>query len=163
MSGRAAMTMRERALRSLGVLVFVTLAGPVVGAVLFPTPLSGPYIWWTLLSTGEGALADKLAVLGYVVLGSYALGIVPAASAGVAMALATWRRGRFGYLLAALSGVFGAAVVWLVYALQANTADVQSNSVAMLALFVPISVATALVCRWLLGVVRILPRREATP
>lgn len=150
---------RERWLQALGVLVFVSLVGPAIGAVLFPTPLSGPYIWWTLLTHDQGSLGDRLSVLGYVVLGSYVLGMVPAVAAALVMAVATLLRGRFGYAVAAGAGVFGALAVWLTFAVSNSTANLQSGSAAMLAVFVPICVVAALICRWLLGVVRILPRK----
>lgn len=151
---------RQRWLRALGVLAFVALVGPAIGAVLFPTPLAGPTIWWTLLTHGEGTVGDRLSVLGYIVLGSYVLGMVPAVAAALAMAIATLLRGRFGYAVAAGAGVFGALAVWITFAVGNSAAELQSGSAAMLAVFVPICVVAALICRWLLGVVRILPRKQ---
>lgn len=151
------MTTMERVARAAGVLGFVVLIGPALGALMFPTPFAGPTIWWTLLTHEEGSIADRLSVLGYVVLGSYALGILPASVAAVVMAFETWRRGRFGYVVAALAGLIGTAAAGI-YAAHAGADAARSNGVALLVFYVPISVAAAVLCRWLLGVLRILPR-----
>lgn len=157
------MPVRERALRTLGVLAFVSMIGPAIGALLFPTPLAGPAIWWTLLTHDEGTLGDRLSVLGYVVLGSYVLGIVPTVAAAFVMAVATWRRGRFGYVVAALAGLVGAAAVWVTFAIGSTAPDVKTGSAAMLIVFVPICIVAALFCRWLLARVRILPPKAEVP
>ncbi len=90
--------------RALVVGAFVTLAGPVIGALLIAvlSMLRGGLGW-----TGGGLsqiVSDVASVVSMFVVFGYIFGVVPALAAAVWLGWRTYRKGSFGYIEAALAG-----------------------------------------------------------
>lgn len=140
--------------RAIVVALFVALVGPAVGGLIFPGPLYLPILWTLVMAYGT----ESLVTAGALLLGGYVIGLVPAIFAGLIMGLVTWRRGSVGYWGAALAGVLG---VLTFQAYMAADSWWRQISIAdpryVLMILAPTSVAAAVICRFLLARLRILP------
>jgi hypothetical protein len=140
--------------RALCVFAAVTLLGPAVGALLFPSPFYAPLVWLALAATGTAERIDLLGVLGAFVMGGYVFGLIPAAVAGLVMGWRTWQRGYFGYGFAAAAGLIGALAFLVLLHVnswaQGDTSGL-GDAGTLLLVYAPISIGAALVCRAVLG------------
>lgn len=152
--------LRTRVWRAVAVLGFVILVGPAIGGVLFPGPFYALQIWWSIATSGVGSWSGILSLLGYMALFGYVAGLLPATAAGVVMAIAVLRRGSFGYLLAMAAGVVGAvsmAVAVLLDEWRRGTGQYEIVA-GILMIYVPLSIAAAVICRFLMRHLRLLVR-----
>lgn len=140
--------------RAIAVALFMALVGPAVGGLIFPGPLYLP----VLLTLVMGYGSESLSAVGVILLGGYAVGLVPAALAGLIMGVVTWRSGSISYWGTALAGVLG--VLTFEAYLVADTwwrEDPIVDLRHVLMILGPTSTAAAVVCRFLLARLRILP------
>lgn len=166
-------------LRGLLVAGFVFFAGPPIGALLLIGPgyllavvPSTPPVMSEFLPPAQNELTSYLSVAVFFVLFSHLFGGAQALFTGLWLGARTYWRGGFGYTEAALA----ALVVSVVWGLRAygglneavdwsRTASDLSPGGGLVLSLGAISVVSALICRWLLRRVRILPgeSRSAGP
>ncbi len=142
--------------RALGVGAFVVLLAPPIGFWVYFGLMS---LRFSRLSEGISvealkAVPEALAVGSML---SFAIGGVPAIVSALLSAWAVWRNGTLSYWQAA--GFALAASVVSVLALQLwSYPDVDwRSSLGMMAFVSGVGLGSALVCRWLMGRVGLLP------
>lgn len=147
----------SRVRRGLAVALFVALIGPLVGTLAF---LGIPLARMLVAAAGNGLPgleAGSLATMAlFLLIYGYVFGGVPAIVAGAALGWLTARRGNFGYGHALLIGALGGAVGGLV--LGALVVSQQGVVPGMAVFLTPFAAAAAVICRWLMGIFRIVPR-----
>jgi len=154
-------------LRGFLTAVFIVIAGPPVGALLLAGPL--------YIQAGRHAVTDLqpealhsefqvyMSVVYLMVLFSHVVGGIQALLAAIWLGIRTYLRGTFGYGEAVLA----ALVVSTIWAFRFGSIEELSNLPRLLngdlpggglqLMLIGLSVGSALICRWLLRVVRILP------
>ena len=154
-------------LRGLLTALFIFVVGPPLGALLMAGPLyfiSGQH---TVTDVGPGALQNELltylSVVYLMMLFSHFVGGVQAFLAAIWLGIRTFLRGSFGYGEAVLTSI----VVSVIWTLRFGNMDAFLNLPRLLRgdfegggfplTLIGLSVASAVICRWLLRVVRILP------
>lgn len=155
---------RKRAIR---VALFTTIIGLVVGAAL----IVGGSLLVELSRDGLDTIAIPPAAAiagatGIVILFAYVFGGLFALVAAVALARYVFLYGNVGYayasVVAVLSAAAGTCLLDVVFGLRDSGAQGYGELSPLLIPFVPISLASALICRWLMDKFGVLPPDSGT-
>lgn len=141
--------------------LFIALVGPLIGTLLF---MAIPAVRLAMSATSAAfslsTLADVGSVLLFVLLYGYVFGGVPALLSGITLGWLTARAGTFGYGASALTGALSGIAGGLSLALLIKSQDGLSPGMAVF-LF-PFALISALMCRWLMGKIGLLPQAKET-
>lgn len=140
--------------RAIGVVLFVALVGPAIGGLMFPGPMYLTIMWSLILNNAT----ESLPIVGAMLLGGYVVGMLPAFVAGLIMGFVTWRRGGIGYWGAAFAGACGVIFLVALIAFQSWQQEVPNTDPRyFLIVLAPTGIAAAIICRFLLARLRLLP------
>ena len=141
--------------RALGVGAFIVAIGPPIGFLAYMVPLA-LYSAVTEGPSWEGLKAVPQ-VIAFGVIFSFVIGGVPALMSALPSAWLVWRCGTVSYLLAA--GLAVAAGIVSVIALQVSSYPEVDWRPApgMMAFVCGLSLVSALICRWVMERVGLLP------
>lgn len=162
------MTTRARwPLRGFLTAIFIFLAGPPIGATLLVVPLyfiSGQHTVTDFHPNSiQNELESYLSVSLLMVMLSHFVGGVQALLSAVWLGIRVYLRGTFSYGHAVLVAV-AVSIIWALRFGNLGTLDIPAlltgefGGGGLPPMLVLVSVASALICRWLLRVVRILPQ-----
>lgn len=148
-------------LRALGVMVFIAVFGPLIGLLVLALALAANarllFLYATLVgvvgqlltaATAQSLTAFTQVALAYSVIGKGTLLV------GGWIALRTMLRGRVGYVETALAAFFAAMAV---VPLPMHSGWRFDDAIGVEDYGVSLCILSALICRWLLDVLEILP------
>ena len=160
-------SMEDRKKRAIRAALFTVLAGPPIGCLLF----FGGVVAFRSSEKGVHQfdslqLVDLLDFTGVVTLFSYIFAGLPVLIAASVIARDILRFGNIGYIrttfIAVASTLAGTLLLVGVLALGASDGEPKSDMLRVLTLFIPLSAASALVCRWLMDKFGVLPPDSGT-
>lgn len=145
--------------RGVKVALFVTLAGPPIGALLL-LALGTARVG---LANGFGTLfeigaAGLFSTVLWISMFSYVFGGVPALISGVALGFRAAKGQPSGVLVTLAIVAVALLMAAALYRLMPLRDEPAGNAFALVGFLTPLAVASALVCRWLMIKIRLLPR-----
>lgn len=147
--------------RAILVALFVALTGPLIGVLTLLTfVLARTIAGMSYDELSVPSISDMAQVVIFFALFAYVFAGLAAIIAGVLLGWRTYTDGGFGYLFAMAIAVFATLVGTASLELMVGRPD--QAFIGMTIFFAPLSVAAAVIGRWLMVKIGILPT-NATP
>lgn len=145
--------------RALAVVALVVLLGPPIGSLLISVPVA-PFLFAANVSDFSlsglfSGLASAVMLAAFAAMFSYIYGGLAALISALWLGTRTYHCGTFGYEEAVLVAVVASCLGGLAMAMLVF--EQPSAYLTFLVMLIPASIVSALMCRWLLGRLGILP------